>query len=229
NGDSPVPSCLLPSRRPLGGQRLQPRNVLPQLPQLLNALALPHRHLEAQPEQLVPELRLPRLQLLVAHLPQALDRGPRAGVLRCALHCSSPPRLTNRVFSASLWLASRIASAACASGTPSISNRIRPGFTTATQWSGAPLPLPIRVSAGFLVTGLSGNTRTHTLPPRFTKRVIATRLASIWRSVIQPGSSTFRPKSPNDSSPPVHALPDMRPRCCLRNLTFLGINIATTW
>ena len=33
---------------------------------------------------------------------------------------------------------------------------IRPGFTTATQCSGLPLPEPMRVSAGFSVTGLSG-------------------------------------------------------------------------
>ena len=45
---------------------------------------------------------------------------------------------------------------ASASGTPAISNRMRPGLTTATQWSGAPLPEPMRTSAGFLVTGLSG-------------------------------------------------------------------------
>src|SRR3984885_8365421 len=109
--------------------------------------------------------------------------------------------------------------------TPSISNRILPGFTTATQWSGAPLPLPIRVSAGFFVTGLSGNTRIQILPPRLTKRVMATRLASICRSVIQPGSSTLSPKSPNDSVLPRQALPVMRPRCCLRYFTFFGINI----
>src|SRR5713226_4415668 len=36
---------------------------------------------------------------------------------------------------------------------------------------------------------------------------------------------TFNPKSPNDSSAPRHALPRMRPRCCLRYLTFFGINI----
>src|SRR3954470_1651224 len=119
-----------------------------------------------------------------------------------------------------------MASAASVRFTPSISNRILPGRTTATQWSGAPLPLPIRVSAGFLVTGLSGKRRSHTLPPRLMKRVIATRLASIWRSVIQPGSSTLSPKSPNASSEPRHALPRMRPRCCLRYLTFFGINIS---
>src|SRR6059058_6411225 len=53
--------------------------------------------------------------------------------------------------------------------------RLFPGRTTATQPSGAPLPLPIRVSAGFFVTGLSGKRRIQTLPPRLTKRVMATR------------------------------------------------------
>ena len=70
---------------------------------------------------------------------------------------------------------------------------IRPGRTTQTHCSGAPLPLPIRVSCGFLVIGLSGNTRTQILPPRLMNRVIATRAASICRSVSQQGSSAFSP------------------------------------
>ena len=60
-------------------------------------------------------------------------------------------------------------------------------MTTATQNSGLPLPLPIRVSAGFLVTGLSGKIRMKILPPRFTLRASDTRAASIWRLVTQPG------------------------------------------
>src|SRR4029453_3228483 len=102
---------------------------------------------------------------------------------------------------------------------------MRPGRTTNTHSSGAPLPLPMRTSCGFLVIGLSGNTRTHTLPPRLTNRVIATRAASICRAVSQHGSMAFSPKSPNDTSDPRHALPRMRPRCCLRYLTFFGINM----
>src|SRR3984957_10809466 len=35
----------------------------------------------------------------------------------------------------------------------------------------------------------------------------------------------LRPKSPNERSEPRHALPFMRPRCCLRYLTFFGNNI----
>ena len=80
--------------------------------------------------------------------------------------------------------------------TPASSKRTRPGLTTATQCSGLPLPEPMRVSAGFWVTGLSGNTRIQTLPPRRTWRVIAIRAASIWRAVSQPGSSAWMPKSP---------------------------------
>ena len=62
---------------------------------------------------------------------------------------------------------------------PPSSNMIVPGFTTATQNSGTPLPLPMRVSAGFFVTGLLGNILIHTFPSRFINRVRATRAASI--------------------------------------------------
>src|SRR5262245_47139555 len=102
---------------------------------------------------------------------------------------------------------------------------MRPGFTTATHSSGLPLPLPIRVSAGFFVTGLSGNTRIHTLPPRLRLRVSATRAASICRLVTHPGSIAFRPYSPKASVEPRWARPRMRPRWALRYLTRLGINM----
>ena len=58
------------------------------------------------------------------------------------------------------------------------------------------------------------------------KRVMATRAASIWRSVIQPQRMAFSPKSPKASSEPRQALPFMRPRCCFLYLTFFGINMA---
>ena len=68
-----------------------------------------------------------------------------------------------------------------------------PGLTTATQPSGEPLPLPMRVSAGFFVYDLSGKTLIQTFPPRRILRVIAIRAASICRLVIQPSSSALMP------------------------------------
>ena len=47
------------------------------------------------------------------------------------------------------------------------------GLTTATQYSGAPLPEPMRVSAGLAVTGLSGKILIQTWPPRLVRRVMA--------------------------------------------------------
>ena len=70
---------------------------------------------------------------------------------------------------------------------------MRPGFTTITQESGAPLPLPMRVSCGFLVMGLSGNMRIQMRPLRLMKRVMAMRPASISRWVTQPHSRAFKP------------------------------------
>ena len=69
----------------------------------------------------------------------------------------------------------------------------RPGLTTATQCSGEPFPEPIRVSAGFWLTGLSGKMLIQTLPPRLILRVIAIRAASIWRLVSHPASRDFSP------------------------------------
>src|SRR5262249_49515982 len=112
---------------------------------------------------------------------------------------------------------------AVAKSTPSISKMIRPGLTTATHPSGAPLPLPMRVSAGFFVIGLSGKMRIQSLPPRLTKRVMATRPASICFPVIQAASVAFSAYSPKAMLVPRLAAPARRPRCCLRYLTFLGI------
>gem|GEM_PF-6859191 len=60
-----------------------------------------------------------------------------------------------------LKLANLNASMANSSGIPFISYKILPGRIVATQYSGDPFPLPMRVSAGFLVIGLSGNMRIH--------------------------------------------------------------------
>src|SRR5438876_2419017 len=132
----------------------------------------------------------------------------------------------NLVLIGSLCAASRMAEKAVARSTPSISNKTFPGRITATHCSGAPLPFPMRVSAGFLVIGLSGKRRIHTLPPRLIDRVMATRAASIWRSVIHAHSSALSPNSPKEIDEPRHALPAMRPRCCFLYLTFFGIIMA---
>src|ERR1700736_2828209 len=55
---------------------------------------------------------------------------------------------------------------------------------------------------------------------------MAMRAASIWRAVNQAGSMAWMPKSPKVTSLPPLALPLIRPRCCLRCLTFLGINMS---
>ncbi len=68
-------------------------------------------------------------------------------------------RRTIRVATGSLWATRDRAALAISSSTPATSNSTVPGRTMATQWSGSPLPLPIRVSRGFLETGLSGKMR----------------------------------------------------------------------
>ena len=70
---------------------------------------------------------------------------------------------------------------------------MRPGLTRQTQYSGEPLPLPMRTSAGLCDTGTSGKIRIHTRPTRRMWRVIARRAASIWRAVTRPGSDAFSP------------------------------------
>src|SRR5947208_10297641 len=57
---------------------------------------------------------------------------------------------------------------------------------------------------------------------------MATRAASIWRSVIHAHSIAFSPNSPKEIEDPRHALPAMRPRCCFLNLTFFGIIMAVS-
>src|SRR3546814_5333336 len=86
--------------------------------------------------------------------------------------------------------------------------------------------LPIS-SIGFLVIGLSGNTRIHSLPPRLTKRVMQRRAASIWRAVSAPWVVAFRPYSPKLTRLEHWARPSLRPLNCLRYLVRLGCNMAT--
>ena len=103
------------------------------------------------------------LDLLVGLLVQILH-----GVV-CSSDChqmSPPSRAITRHFIGSLSIARRRASRATSSDTPPISNMTRPGWTLAIQNSGVPLPEPIRVPSGFLVSGRSGKIVIHTRPPR---------------------------------------------------------------
>src|ERR1043166_1820673 len=99
-----------------------------------------------------------------------------------------------------------------------------PGRTVATQYSGWPLPLPMRVSGGRAVTDLSGKMRIHSLPLRFMLRVNATRAASICVLVSQARSMVCKPNSPKSIRRLREAVPLRLPRWDLRYFTRLGIN-----
>src|SRR5215213_5248371 len=99
---------------------------------------------------------------------------------------------------------------------------ILPGWISATKYSGLPLPLPMRTSAGLCETGLSGNTRIQMRPPRLIWRESARRAASIWRAVRRPRPIAFRPNSPKLTLLPRVALPVLRPFCSLRYLRLAG-------
>src|SRR5215471_5367326 len=133
-------------------------------------------------------------------------------------------RVKNFVRTGNLSAARRSDSRATDSGTPSSSNKIFPGRTVATQYSGWPLPFPMRVSGGRAVTDLSGKIRIHSLPLRFMLRVSATRAASIWMLVIQARSSVCRPNSPKSIRRLREAVPLRLPRWVFRYFTRLGIN-----
>src|SRR5208337_2741934 len=144
----------------LGQNRENPRYVLFILRKLGGVVQLSGRLLKREIKLGLPDLVELLNQLIFSHFPQSA----RFHSISCLE--------TKRVGTGSFCEARLSASRAVASFTPFISYRTRPGLTTAIQPSGAPLPLPIRVSAGFFVKGLSGNIRIQTLPPRFTWRVI---------------------------------------------------------
>src|SRR5882757_2630525 len=202
----------------LSGDRLHARDIAAHFAHAAGILQLTRRPLEAQVELLFLELHQLVGELIGAHRPGV------AGFHRSALSYSAM-RWTKRVFIGSLAAASASASLASCTGTPSSSNRTRPGLTRATQYSTAPLPEPMRTSSGFLDTGTSGNTRIQTRPARFMWRVSARRAASIWRAVRRSGSVAFRPYSPKASEAPLVARPLMRPLCALRNLVFFGCSM----
>src|SRR5271165_3473117 len=202
----------------LRGDGFDARNVATDDAHARGVLELSARLLETQVEPLLPQLEDLVGELVFRHHAQV---GNAAGLL----HHGSPysaMRWTKRVLIGSFAAASRNASRATVSGTPSTSNMMRPGATRATQSSGAPLPLPMRTSIGFFDTGTSGNTRIQTRPARFMWRVNARRAASIWRAVTRSGSSAFRPNSPKFSTNPPFASPWIRPLKALRNLVLLG-------
>src|ERR1044071_5413574 len=130
----------------------------------------------------------------------------------------------NFVRTGSLSAARRNDSRATDSGTPSSSNKILPGRTVATQYSGWPLPLPMRVSGGRAVTDLSGKMRIHSLPLRFMLRVSATRAASNCVFVIHARSSVCNPNSPKSILRLREAVPLRLPRWDFRYFTRFGIN-----
>lgn len=134
-------------------------------------------------------------------------------------------RTINLVLIGSLCVASRMASWARLLSTPSISKSILPGLTMAAQYSGAPFPLPILTSAGFLVMGLSGKILIQTCPCLLMALVMAIRVASICLAVIQAGSSALRPKVPNAIELPLQASPLMRPFCTFLYFVLLGCSM----
>src|SRR5438477_9117224 len=140
----------------LAEDRVQAGDVLAHGVQAGVVVELSGHVLEAKVEQLLLSRGQVVEQLLVVHLAQ----------LGAPRHQMSSERVTNFALIGSFWMARLKASFASVSLTPASSNMIRPGFTTATQCSGLPLPEPIRVSAGFSVTGLSGKMLIQTLPPR---------------------------------------------------------------
>src|SRR5256885_15995636 len=99
-----------------------------------------------------------------------------------------------------------------------------PGRTVATQYSGAPLPLPMRVSGGRAVTDLSGKMRIQSLPLRFMLRVNATRAASICMFVGHARSSVCRPNSPKSIRRLREAVPLRLPPWDFAYFLRLGIN-----
>src|SRR5699024_1626100 len=148
------------AQRTLLEHGVDPGDVLADGPQPPVGLELTGGGLEPEGEQLLLQLHDLGVELRTAQVAQF-------GGLRRRHQMSPASRLMKRAFIGSLWIASRSASRATSSGTPATSKSTRPGLTLATHHSGEPLPDPIRVSAGFLVSGRSGKMLIQTLPPRF--------------------------------------------------------------
>src|SRR5205085_2147759 len=198
---NPLPLPLRLARL-LAHNRLDAGDLAPDRAYAARVLELSVRALETQVELFLFEFG-ERIRELVRRLRAQIVR--RALFLCHRRHTSS--RAMNLVPIESFEAPSRSASRAVSVSTPSTSKRIRPGLMRATQYSGAPLPEPMRTSAGFFDTGTSGKTRIHTRPARFICRVIARRAASISRAVMRSGSTAFRPNAPKLSDVPAFAAP----------------------
>src|SRR5262245_3193124 len=149
------PRRLLAHGRRLAGALLRrdgldPRDVASNLPHPCGVLELARRPLEAQVEPLLLQLESLVVELIEGHVPEII------GLHVTPLPAYSAMRSMKRVLIGSLAAASPSASRATATDTPSTSNNTRPGLTRATQYSGAPLPEPMRTSSGFFDTGTSG-------------------------------------------------------------------------
>src|SRR5262249_20441289 len=147
--------------------------------------------LETEVEQVLDDVLERQVQLLVAHLAQ-FARFHRSTHTTQKLGRRATSRQRNGILYATRARQSR---AAC-SGSPEISYRIIPGLTTAAQYSGSPLPLPMRVSAGMAVIDLWGKTRMYSRPSPRTKCVAVMRPASMASAASQPPSTACRPYSP---------------------------------
>src|SRR5260221_5750425 len=184
---SPLSETITPSRIRFGIYRLSlgrlglaaqdgldARDVLAHLIHAVGLLELAGGGLEAQFELLLLERQQLVGQLVGRQAAHFVD-------LHHQCSTAASMRVTMRVFTGSLAAPSFRASRATSSVTPSTSNMIRPGATRAAQYSIAPLPLPMRTSAGLSLTGTSGKIPIHTRPSRFIWRGIPPGAASIWR------------------------------------------------
>src|SRR5579862_1679673 len=122
----------------LGEDRLDTRDVAPRLADARGIFELPARALKAQVEDFLAQ----GLDLVGEFVGGAAAQIARLG--RPHTEPSSPGRTTNLVATGSFAAASSNASRATSRSTPSSSNMMRPGLTRAIQYSGEPLPLPMR-------------------------------------------------------------------------------------
>mmetsp|Transcript_8308 Transcript_8308/g.14896 ORF Transcript_8308/g.14896 Transcript_8308/m.14896 type:complete len:209 (+) Transcript_8308:127-753(+) len=107
----------------------------------------------------------------------------------------------------SLDCAFRKASMATLSGTPSTSNSILFGRIAATQYSIAPFPAPIRLSATRLVMAFLGKMVIQTLPFLSIVRTMTRRMLSICLEEIHASSRPTRAYLPKFGTVPLVAKP----------------------